>query len=104
MNGSRSAKSLIAVTIGVIALAGCSHSSRGVNDARCVEFRKQASVYTDKVTKTRHARRLIEDAIAGKTATPEQKAALRDATNLWLTAKHDLEKFYASDTSGCVSK
>jgi len=93
----------LAMMIGSALLVGCSQQTRAVNDPKCVAFRKAASVYTDRVTKTRYARRVAENAALGKARTSPEVAAVEKATEIWLKAKSDLEHFYANDQSGCVS-
>lgn len=93
----------LAMMIGSVLLVGCSAQTRAVDDPKCVAFRKAASVYTDRVTKTRYARRVAENAALGKPATSPQVAEVKKATETWLKAKSDLEHFYANDQSGCVS-
>ncbi|OIQ80731.1 hypothetical protein GALL_375130 [mine drainage metagenome] len=93
----------LAMMMGSVLLAGCSQQTRAVNDPKCVAFRKAASVYTDRVTKTRYARRVAENAALGKAGTSPEVAEVKKATDVWLKAKSDLEHFYANDQSGCVS-
>ena len=103
MNIRRRNAVVVAVTIGSLLLVACSQPSRSVNDPKCVAFRKAASVYTDKVTKTRSARRTAENAAIGKSASSPEAADVKRTTDAWLKSKQDLELFYAADKSGCVS-
>jgi hypothetical protein len=93
----------IAITIGSALLVGCSQQNRAVNDPKCVAFRKAASVYTNRVTRARYARRTAEDAALGKPATSPEAAVVKMATDAWLKAQAGLQHFYAADKSGCVS-
>jgi hypothetical protein len=84
-------------------LVGCSTQTRPVNDPKCVSFRKDASVYTNRVTKARYARRTAENAAIGKPATSPEVNAVKVATNEWLKRLSELQHFYSADKSGCVS-
>jgi hypothetical protein len=94
---------LSATLIGSVLLVGCSTQTRAVNDPKCVSFRKDASVYTNRVTKARYARRTAENAAIGKPATSPEVNAVKVATNAWLKTLSELQHFYSADKSGCVS-
>ena len=94
----------VAICVGSLLLVACSQQTRAVNDPKCVAFRKAASVYTNHVTRTRYARRVAENAAIGKLATSPEAAEVKRTTDVWLGAEQSLQKFYAADTSGCVSR
>lgn len=93
----------VLVVIGSTLLVGCSQQTRAVNDPKCIAFRKAASVYTDRITRARYARRVAENAAIGMAVTSPQVAEVRRTTDIWLKAKANLQHFYANDKSGCVS-
>ena len=93
----------VAIGVGSLLLVACSQQTRAVNDPKCVAFRKAASVYTNQVTRTRYARRVAENAAIGKLATSREVAEVKRTTDIWLRAEQALHKFFAADTSGCVS-
>ena len=91
-----------AAVVASVLLVGCSTQTRAVNDPKCVAFRKDASVYTNRVTKARYARRTAENAAIGKPATSPEVNAVKVTTNAWLKTLSDLQHFYSADKSGCV--
>lgn len=95
---------VVVMAIGAAVLVGCSQQTRAANDPKCIEFRKAASVYTNQVTKTRHARRVAENAAIGKSSISPEVAEVKRTTDIWLKAEANLERFYADDKSGCVSR
>ena len=103
MKNRRFSAFVVAIGVGSLLLVGCSQQTRAVNDPKCVAFRKAASVYTNHVTRTRYARRVAENAAIGKLATSREATEVKRTTDIWLQAEQALQKFYAADTSGCVS-
>lgn len=103
MKVQRSPALFAAIALGCTLLVGCSQQTRAVNDPKCVAFRKAASAYTNRVTKARYERRVAEGAAVDKAASSLEAVEVKRATEVWLKAKADLQRFYADDKSGCVS-